>query len=275
MEDQSFDRSHYTLLKQAVNGLSGVCDGAETRDDQGFDGSDTRAGHLYAFLPLDAWPLSAFHRAWRWTKKYHRQLEQMQIDCSGLPEPPRFEHQGRQIALQPDTRGFFVTFPYDDELIAAFRQIPGQDLHTIPIGTSTKLFFRYRTVKVVTGAGKALLAFADHYDFRLGPGTKTLAASCDMLPAIEEQDADQHEYRIVVESGTARAFALYFPRIAALNDEVKRIPGRSFAYSGGFHWVIPATAPAADALLEFIERHPHFFLSPDVKKRLDALMGRV
>lgn len=275
MEEQSFDRNHYMLLKQAVNGLSGVCDGAETRDDQGFDGSDTRAGHLYAFLPLDAWPLSAFHRAWRWTKKYHRQLEQMQIDCSGLPEPPCFEHQDRQIALQPDTRGFFVTFPYDDELIAAFRQIPGQDLHTIPIGASTKLFFRYRTVKAVAGAGKALLAFAEQYDFRLGSGVERLATSCDLQPATETQDTDEHEYRIVVEVGKSQAFALYFPRIAALNDEVKRIPGRSFASTGGFHWVVPATVPAAAALLDFVEQHPQFFISSDVKERLEALIGLV
>jgi hypothetical protein len=217
---EPFQRNDYTLLKEAVNALSGVCDGADARDDQGFDGGDTRAGHLYAFLPQDAWPLSVFHRAWRWTQKYHRQLMAMGIDCSHLCEPPLFQGEDRQIALQPGNEGFFVTFPYDEALIAAFRQISGSDLHTRPI--SNKLSFRYRTVRPVAGAGASLLAFAEEYGFQLAPGVEDAARS------LEASIEPQHESRVELDPNM-RAYALYFPRQTALNEEVKRIPGRTFS----------------------------------------------
>lgn len=270
MEHVPFDRSRYALLKEAVDALAGVCDGAQDRDDQGFDGSDTRPGHLYAFLPLEAWPLSAFHRAWRWTKKYRRQLEGMQIDCSNLEAPPLFKEYDRQVAVQPDGIGFFVVFPYDDEVINAFRQIPGSALHKVPIGASDKLFFRYRTVRPVVGAGEALLAFAVRYGFQLGQSVEERAAHCNMPPDIEAPSV-QHEYRVELESGGAPAFALYFPRIGSLNEEVKRIPGKSPSYTGPFHWVIPATRRSAEALLDFLELHPQFFVPPDVAEHLRAL----
>ena len=267
-----FDRRQYVLLKQAVNALSSVCDGAEARDGRGFDGRDTRAGHLYAFLPLDAWPLSAFHRAWSWTKKYHQQLERMQMDCADLPEPPLFEGEDRQIALLPDRAGFFVIFPYDEALTVAFRRIPGQALHTVPIGTSTVLCFRYRTVQAIAGVGGALLAFADVYHFQLGPEVLDLATECDSRLTSALLETALHEYRIEAVVGNAPAFALFFPRIPALNEEVKRIPGRSPSYAGGFHWVIPAIPHAAAALLSFVERHPQFFVATEVKERLEVLV---
>jgi hypothetical protein len=254
-----FDRSRYTILKEAVNALGRVCDGALEKDDQGFDGSDTRAGHLYAFLPLCAWPLSAFHRVWGWTKKYHRQLELMQIDCASLPEPPLFEGEDRQIALLPDNTGFFVIFPYDEEIIAAFRGIPTGQTHTVRIGTSSTLSFRYRTVKAVTGAGRALLAFAEEYQFQVDP----LAADFLRRDVPQEGEEELHEYRVILEAG---GFALYFPRIPALNEEVKRIPGRKPSSPGGFHWVIPAQSAAA--LLAFLQRHPQFFIPPDVASQI-------
>ena len=80
----TFDRSCYTRLKRAVDALAGVCDGAEARDDEGFDGGDTKAGHLLAFLPLEAWPLAAFHKAWRWTFGW----KQVRLE---VVEPPKVQ----------------------------------------------------------------------------------------------------------------------------------------------------------------------------------------
>lgn len=260
--DQPFDRTHYQLLKQAIGALAGVCDGAEKRDDEGFDGQDTRAGHLLAFLPLEAWPPSAFHRAWKWTHKYHRQLALMQIDCSALAEPPVCEGEDRQIALQPQEDGFFVVFPYNLEVIDVFRAIPGSRLHTVPIGKGNKLSFRYRTVRQVPGAGAALLAFAERYGFALGPGVTQRAAE----EAGVAEESPREECRVVVEGD---AFALYFPRIDGLNQEVRAIVGRQPTMAGGFHWLIPATPQAIAALIGFLQRHPQFFVSPEARERLD------
>lgn len=252
MEDP-FDRWQYFLLKQAVEALAGVCDGALLRDDQGFDGTDTRAGHLYAFLPLDAWPLCAFHRAWHWTKKYHRQLEAMQLDCTSLQEPPLFEDEDRQIALAPPS-GYYVIFPGNDwDLVEQFRQLPGNALYRVPIGTNGKLFFRYRTYQ---GKASVLLAWASQNHFRLGPGVRERAS----------------DYRVVFEQ-ESDTFALYFPD-RSLNVHVKTIPCRSFSYTGGFHWVIAADRVAAPPLRAFLTQHG-FFLPPDAEKRLQELEREV
>ncbi len=266
MTVRSFDRECYALLKIAVEALAGICDGAETRDDQGFDGGDTKAGHLLAFLPLDAWPLSAFQRAWKWTKKYQRQLELMHIDCTQLPEPPRFEGEDRQIALLPSGQGWYVTFPYDPVLIEGFRCIPGSARHTQPIGRG-KQVFHYRTVMAVKGAGAGLLAFAEQFGFSLGSGVADLAQQPGEVILAEVAQ----EYRVVLEQG--RAFALYFPRDASLNAEVKAIAGKVPSYIGGFHWVIPATRPAAAALQAFLERHQQFAVPPEVEDVL-AMLAR-
>src|SRR5437667_5377370 len=228
--ENTFDRSQYFLLKQTVEALAGVCDGALLRDDQGFDGTDTRAGHLYAFLPLDAWPLCAFHRTWHWTKKYHRQLEAMQLNCTNIQEPPLFEDEDRQIALAPPS-GYYVIFPGNNwDLIETFRQLPGNALHRVPIGT--KLFFRYRTYQ---GKASVLLAWASQNHFRLGPGVREQA---------------QSDYRGVFEQ-ESDSFALYFPD-RSLNARVKTIPGYSHSYAGGFHWTIAADHVAALPLRAFL-----------------------
>ena len=260
------DRECYTPLKKAVEALAGVCDGAESRDDEGFDGGDTKAGHLLAFLPLSAWPLSAFHRAWKWTRKYHRQLGLMHIDCTQLAEPPPFEGEDRQVALQPSGRGFFVTFPYDPALIEAFRHIPGGALHSQPFGQGNQVF-RYRTVTPVRGAGAALLAFAEQFGFQLGPGVTDLARE----PGEVVEADEQYAYRVVLELGQRRAFALYFPRDASLNQEVKAIPGKAPCFTGVFHWVIPATPQAAAQLQAFLERHRQFHVPAEVEDALSTL----
>jgi hypothetical protein len=248
MED-AFDRNRSRLLKQAVEALAGVCDGALMRDDQGFDGTDTRAGHLYAFLPLDAWPLSVFHRAWHWTKKYHRQLEAMQLDCTNVQEPPLFEGEDRQIARMVSSNGYHVVFPGDDfDLIEEFKRLPGNALHRVPIGTSGKLFFRYRTYQ---GEVTTLLRWAEQNHFQLGPDLREHAQSNNLV--VLERDS----------------FALYFPD-RTLNAEVKMIPCRSSSYTGGFHWVIAARRESAGPLRTFLTRH-QFSLPADVEQRLQEL----
>lgn len=243
------DRDQYRKLKDAVDALASVCDGAEEKDDQGFDGTDTYAGHLYAFLPFDAWPLCVLHRAWNWTKKYHRQLSLMQIDCTSLPEPPQMPDEQRQIALLPGGQGYYVVFPSDaSSLVKQFRRIGGLE-HNVPMGNTR--FFRYRTYH---GEGNALLTFAERYHFQLGPGVRECALG------------GPFEYRVVYESD---AFALYFPD-RLLNAEVKVIPYRSCSYVGGFHWIIAARPQAVGPLRAFLTRHG-FSIPLDTEQRLQQL----
>jgi hypothetical protein len=254
-----FDRARYAPLKEAVNALAEVCDGAQEKDDQGFDGTDTRGGHLYAFLPQDAWPLCAFHRAWRWTKKYHRQLEAMGINCSDLPEPPQFADEDRQIALKEGS-GYYVVFPnYDWDLINEFRSLPGNAIRRVPIGANGKLFFRYRTYE---GPGSVLLEWARSHRFRLGPGVAERAQMPD------EEAAAPAGGRVVFEKNTD-SFALYFSE-RLLNAEVKQIPYRSYSNEGGFHWLIGARRDAVGPLRAFLNRH-NFVVPPEAERRMREL----
>ena len=256
-----FDRARYASLKDAVNALAGVCDGALTKDDQGFDGTDTRGGHLYAFLPQDAWPLCVFHRAWRWTKKYHGQLGRMGIDCSDLSEPPEFVGETCQIALKEGS-GYYVAFPNDDwDLIDGFRALPGSAMHKEPIGANERLFFRYRTYD---GPGSVLLEWGRAHQFRLGPGVEERAQTAD------EEAPALLDGRVVFDSD-ADAFSLFFSE-RLLNAEVKQIPHRSWSNDGGFHWIISARRGAIGPLRDFLNRH-HFAIPPEAEQRMKELEG--
>jgi hypothetical protein len=79
--------------------------------------------------------------------------------------------------------------------------------------------------------------------------------------------ATQPEYRVVMEE-EGDVFALYFPRIDALNQEVKAIVGRRPSSIGGFHWLIPATPHSMEALVDFLHLHPQFSVSEEARERL-------
>lgn len=245
----AFERHRYSLLKLAVMTLAGVCDGAQMRDDQGFDGGDAKAGHLYALLPLDAWPLAAFHRAWTWTRKYHRQLEAIG-DVSQLPEPPRFDEERYQISSIEDGTDYYVVFPNSGagDVREAFLRMPGHRSHKKTYGNSSRASFWYHTFR---GDGQELLSFANAYGFRLGPD-------------VRERLRSQGEVRY--ELG---AFALFFED-RSLNAQVKAIPMYSYSNAGGFHWVIPERRECAGPLLDFLTRH-HFTFVGQAEERLHAL----
>src|SRR5579883_131640 len=250
------ERERYRLLKQAVEALARVCDGAIMRDDVGYNGTDTKYGQLLAFLPLEAWPPAAFHRAWRMLRKYHQQLARAGIDYFAIPEPPNFEGQDRQIALHPMIDGFLVVFPYDAETIHAFRHLPGEEFLRQPVP--------HRIVHAVPGAGAPLLAFAELYGFQLAPGVRERVAALGEAEARTTPSA----YRVTFDPKERDAFALYFPRDQVLNAEVKALPGHTYSYEGGFHWVIWPRQDAAAALLTFLENHSQFSVSPEIERRL-------
>jgi len=245
------DRSGHSLLKQAVDALAAVCDGASSRDKVGYNGTDTKYGHLLAFLDLEDWPPESLHRAWQMLRKYRDQLAGLGIDYFALPEPPNCDGQDRQISFHEATGDFVVVFPYDLLLVSEFRQLPGEDFQRTPVP--------HRLIHPVAGAGVALLTFAERHQFVLRPGVqeRLCADSPNML-------AD-HRFRAILEGGN---IALYFPRDQRLNAEAMAIPRRMVSHDGGFHWLIPPLPPSLEALHTFFERHPQFALAAEVEQIL-------
>ncbi len=109
-------------LKQAVEALAGVCDGAVRRDHHGFNAYDARIGHALALLPEDEWAPGHRLLAYRLLEKYRAQLAAMGIDYDQITPPPQ-----RCISVHVDPiygTQLLVTFEYDPELYQAVRALP-------------------------------------------------------------------------------------------------------------------------------------------------------
>ena len=247
MEETPFlERSRYLPIKQAVEVLAAICDGAILRDHEGYNGPDAPLGHLLAFLAIDAWPPAAFYTAWVMLRKYRQQLARSGIAYDDLPEPPCLQTHDRFIARLP-TGEFLVVFPSHEHLTAAFRKIPGNAVRRHPV--------RHRLVHEVPGAGKALLEFAERYGFDCTP---------DVRRDIEQTTAESW---ISLEEGW---FALYFPKDPSTNAEIKAMRGWH-STQPVFHWLIPQREEGMQRLRAFLVRHPKFLLRPEAEQALLTL----
>jgi len=140
-------------LHAAIGVISSVCDYAKELDAQGFNAADTWLGHVLAQMPAAAWTGEEALAAWDMLRKYRGQLAAAGIDHDQLPRPAGAgeleagrradarerarqharawrDQQYRQARtyLRCDGNGEQVTlaFPYDPDLVAACRRIPGR-----------------------------------------------------------------------------------------------------------------------------------------------------
>src|SRR6266516_3173885 len=142
-----------TALHEAIGVISSACDYAQSNDAQGFNAADTWLGHVLAQMPAALWTDDAALAAWDMMRKYRGQLVAAGIGYHDLPRPAGADEleaerreQARQRArehaqhwreqqyrqartyLRCDADGGQVTlaFPYDPDLVAACRAIPGR-----------------------------------------------------------------------------------------------------------------------------------------------------
>jgi Bifunctional DNA primase/polymerase, N-terminal/SNF2-related domain len=142
-----------TALHEAIGVISSVCDYAQSDDAQGFNAADAWLGHVLAQMPTALWTDDAALAAWDMLRKYRGQLAAAGIGYDDLPRPigadeleAERREQARQRArehaqhwreqryrqartyLRCDADGGQVTlaFPYDPDLVAACRAIPGR-----------------------------------------------------------------------------------------------------------------------------------------------------
>ena len=140
-------------LQEAISVISSVCDYAQSDDAQGFNAADAWLGHVLAQMPTAQWTEDAALAAWDMLRKYRGQLAAVGIGYGDLPHPAGTdeleaerreqvrqrarehaqhwrERQYRQARtyLRCDADGGQVTlaFPYDPDLVAACRAIPGR-----------------------------------------------------------------------------------------------------------------------------------------------------
>mgnify|MGYP001582295455 FL=1 len=137
-------------LHQAVLYLAGRCDGAVTKDDQGFMAMDTKFGHRLAGLPPAVWSPAMQAEAHAMLGKYRTQLAGGGIDYDAIPRPTlaptpearreawalaRDQERGRPLApaetdprradVDEDRHELRLRFPYHEDVIARVRGVPG------------------------------------------------------------------------------------------------------------------------------------------------------
>jgi SNF2 family DNA or RNA helicase len=134
-------------IQQAVRALAGVCDGALKRDDQGFNGRDTRFGQSLAAIPHDDWSIRQLATAHKMLATYRGQLAGFGIDYAALRAPDaevaiqKAAWAARRQATEASTTvagpkvankivrdtvktgRFLVTFEYNGSLIASLKAL--------------------------------------------------------------------------------------------------------------------------------------------------------
>ena len=111
-------------LECAVRALAAACDGARTRDGQGFTAFDSGMGRDLASRPFAQWSPKQRRSAWLMLRKYKDQLGRMGMPYDEIPEPPPEPTGGKEIFIRAGL--IHVKFPFDPALVAKVRVIHPQ-----------------------------------------------------------------------------------------------------------------------------------------------------
>lgn len=250
-------------LWEAVNAIAILCDGAETQDGVGFNGSDTKFGSRCAStLPLE-WTDAMTSEAHKMLKKYSAQLEEYGYFYDELPVPVEvFGADGRDDARQADyarrdksriefSNGVFhVYFKYSAHLVSQMHKITGAYWD----GNN------YRWVVDIQEAS-TLRAVAENNNFECSPEALELLMEHE---AVVLEDAPKK--RLITIEGSSIVFD--FDYDADLVQAVKAITGRRWDTKRKV-WLVPmASAEQAVTLAHFHD----FEMDADAEQ---ALEGRI
>jgi hypothetical protein len=234
----------YEKIREAVAAIAAQCDGAESLDGVGFNGTDTHFGRAAADAPLQAWTPGLARQAWEILHKYSGQLETLGIDYADLPVPDADPSRDYAYVEAAGDRLVF-RFPYDPSRSDTLkRTVPG-----LRWNPTAKTWWAKPSPDAITAAEAA--------GFTVTDDARALAAE-------------------PVESGPAGTITLdgdslviafeYDPRLVAA---VKALPSRRFA-SATKTWVAPIGTRAA--VLEFAATYG-FDVDPAVTALDDATIA--
>lgn len=220
-------------LRDAVLALSSVCDGAHERDGHGFNKLDTSFGHHLATKPEESWTPRERWAAYLMLQKYKGQLADLGIAFDEIPKPPRPQTK-RSVRLLGDE--FVLRAPYDAQLVAALREIPGRRFED---GTNY--------LPMSPAVAVDLKRLLDRFPFDVTPEAR---AKLDVLAA---EGADLPPLRSVTIVG--EAVAIRFPMDDALKNALRRaVPGVHWDQRLR-SWLTPVNAWYIGRVLAFAEEH--------------------
>lgn len=232
-----------TAIHAAVSSIAVHCDGANTEDGIGFNGSDTKFGKRCSWLSPEQWTDGIAWEAYNMLAKYKGQLEQYGYSYDVLPVPSQSiledgRYDARELAREveaalsrtvsgnPDLEIFVIRFNYDAEIVSKVRLLAGAQWNA-----DKKVW----VVPVVDWSQPSVLAFCNKYEFHLDE-----AATALMEGVIEDSTVIAEDVpRRVTREDTNLLFE--FDYDAHVVAALKEITGRRWD-SKRKVWVIPQTS---------------------------------
>ena len=249
-------------IHAAVSSIAARCDGANTEDGIGFNGSDTKFGRRAAMLPPEDWTDGITWAAYKMLVKYQGQLESYGHPYENLPTPIEVADDGRDEARQKAREAeallsrvitwnndhYEVRFTYDAQLVSVVRKFSGAKWN------SEDKFWSFDEA-----AAKQLEDFAVRYGFSTECTFKTNGP-------VEEVIEEGATKRVLFREGNTLVFDFEFDEY--LLQAVKQIRGRKWD-SKRKVWIAPQTSLEEAVDLAYAW---DFTFNEDMIREIDAVV---
>lgn len=216
-ENTQLPSPNYQLLWHATRALAGLdSDHAAEINEIGFNKFDGRFGHRLASVPFEDWTPKMMRAAWMMLKKYHRQLESMNL--WPLPEPPAVEtvvENPRKVLVTRDGKYFVIQFPYNQTLVAEVKNLPERKFDAVN---------KWWTVVARAGNIDALWKFINDWDFEVSQNALDRMAElhAEMKVNLDASYAAEAKTDLTIDGlgGTLRPFQIAGVEYALRNQKV-------------------------------------------------------
>jgi len=155
-------------LHEAVSAIASKCDGANSQDGVGFNGSDTKFGLRASLITPDMWTDDISWEVYTMLQTYKGQLEKYGHPFETLPLPQKGDFNGRDqarslakaleyiVSRNIDFNGeqFVITFRYDSSVVNAVRQIEGAKWNP-----------QQKEWKAPASSAPGVVSFAEQFEF--------------------------------------------------------------------------------------------------------------
>jgi hypothetical protein len=263
-------------LEQAVQALAARDeDRAQVENGMGYSKADSWIGHALAAIPAAEWGEEATYAAWAMLRKYRGQLSGYGIDFDAITVPAEPEYGAdaardtartmayhwrvekrraeRRSELVPkitlEETAFSVMFPYDQELVAAIREVPERHWDG----------GRKRWMVGAKGAA-ALAAWAEKFGAVMTPEAERELAK---LAEWSAEEAAKPAKRVELDGDM---LLVYFPYDARLVDQMRGLNGK---WDGkATRWQVAKSRAAK--LIEVARAH-EFHIAPELEQAMHAL----
>ena len=227
-------------LVTALQIVAANCDGANSTDGRGFNGTDTKFGKALSTLPIEAWTVPLQRQAWEMLHKYRAQIQAGGIDYDTIPEPPEGKKSKDIRAIDVKAGKVMVFLPYGDTAYpkTGLNAVWNRDL---------------RGWQVPAGKYGSVVAWAKRHEI---PVTNRAKAILDTAEAPASPD---YAGSVTLERGHLIVKFDYNP---AILDAIRTIPSRRWN-SEHKEWHLPKESVGS---IRKIASEHGLFLSEDVKR---------